>query len=75
MQILPDETNNQTKLERYVALAKADRNVLIMDLDALLNISFFNCEMIVAIDNLYSLPIAGVILPRDSPLQTIFEYG
>ncbi|OQV23691.1 hypothetical protein BV898_02428 [Hypsibius exemplaris] len=75
IQLLPDATANATKYERYVELSQSGKSVLIIDLDALLEISYFNCEMIVAIDNLVSIAIAGLITARDSPLQASFEYG
>ena len=77
MKLLPGKTANATKYELYVALVQSvsQRNVIIIDLDALLEISFFNCDLVIAIDNLETVPIAGLVLPKNSQFQKPFEFG
>ncbi|OQV23692.1 Atrial natriuretic peptide receptor 1 [Hypsibius exemplaris] len=75
MRILPDGTANFTKFQLYIELAKNKRTALAVDLDALLEISFFNCDLIVAIDNLEVVQIAGLVLTKNSSFQAAFEYG
>jgi hypothetical protein len=74
MLILPYTSPNETAFKQHVKLAKSQRIVLIVSLDALNQISTFSCEMIVAIDDLVSMPMASMIFAKDSPLQALFEY-
>jgi hypothetical protein len=65
---------NETQYERFVELARSQRIALIISSDDLLEISTINCQMIVAIDDFVSIPIASMIA-KNSPLQSSFEYG
>lgn len=75
MRLLPDATANTTKYQEYLRLSQRASNVLIIDLDDLRKLSYISCEMIVAIDHLHTMSIAGLIMVKDSPLLAAFAYG
>ena len=72
MPLVPPSTN---RYDHYSHIAKAQKCVLIINQETLLEMSFRNCEMFVAIDNLVETRISALLMLRNSSLRESFERG
>lgn len=72
---MPVAPPGKNRYDYYNHIAKTQKSVLIINQETLLEMSFRNCEMFVAIDNLVETRVSALLMLKNSTLRESFERG
>lgn len=73
--ILPPRDNRSNPYENSIELAGNSSSALILSQDIVVDITEFNCDLVVVIDKLVSASIASLVMSKNSSLYTALSSG